>query len=243
MGKLPWTPWYFADWLRDPSLRSVSLSARGLWADMLAYMWESPERGVLPKLNELNLSKLVGSRKDLVTRLVRELEFAKVFSRRKKDKCIFSRRMVREELVREKARKRQQKHRANVTPPVTRSSQVEAEEEVSSESESYKHSQDAVVEEAVKANGNGHSASPSAALTRAFYALGHTPFGSRQFQNIWLEQYNQAGNDPNWTDIMEMTIQICQGSRPRVTVPGLFYKHKHEIENGEVKMRYKVTPL
>jgi hypothetical protein len=240
MGKLPWTPWYFADWLRDPSLRSVSLSARGLWADMLAYMWESPERGVLPKINELNLSKLVGSRKDLVTRLVRELEFAKVFSRRKKDRCIFSRRMVREELVREKARKRQQKHRANVTPRVTGLSQVEAEVEVSSESEVHKPPQDAAAAAVVKGNGNGNYTAPSAALVRAFYALGHTPFGSRRFQNVWLEQYEQAGTDPNWTDIMEMTIQICHDNR--ITVPGLFYKHKHEIENGEVRMRYKVTP-
>jgi len=101
-------------------------------------------------------------------------------------------------------------------------------------------SQDAAVVEVVKANGNGHAAPPSPALVRAFLALGHQPFGSQHFQNIWLEQYNQAGNDPNWTDIMEMTIQICQNAH--VKVPGLFYKHKHEIENGEVKMRYKVMP-
>ena len=78
-------------------------------------------------------------------------------------------------------------------------------------------------------------------MLRAFLALGHKPFGPPKFQNIWLEQYSQAGEDPNWTDIMEMTIQLCQDSH--VTVPGLFYKHKHEIENGEIKMRYKVTPL
>ena len=40
---------------------------------------------------------------------------------------------------------------------------------------------------------------------------------------------------------MERAIQRCQSLK--VKVPGLFFKHKHEIENGEVKMRYKVTPL
>ena len=108
--------------------------------------------------------------------------------------------------------------------------------------ETHKPSQDAAVVEGVKkAGGNGHTATPSPTLVRAFLALGHEPFGSGKFQNIWLEQYNQAGPDPNWTDIMERTIQICKGSH--VQIPGLFYKHKHEIENGEVKMRYKVTPL
>jgi hypothetical protein len=86
------------------------------------------------------------------------------------------------------------------------------------------------------------SAAPAPApITNAFFALGHKPFGPRRFQEIWAEEWSTAGDDPNWTDIMERTIQRCQSLR--VTVPGLFYKHKHEIENGEVKMRYKVTPL
>jgi hypothetical protein len=105
-------------------------------------------------------------------------------------------------------------------------------------------SQDAVVAVVDTANGNGHkprATTPSAAMVRAFRALGHKPFGPPRFQEIWLEQYNQAGEDPNWTDIMEMTIQLCD--EVKVTVPRVFYKHKTQIEDAEIKMRYKVTPL
>jgi hypothetical protein len=62
-----------------------------------------------------------------------------------------------------------------------------------------------------------------------------------RFQRIWAEEWSAAAADPNWTDIMEQTIQRCKSLS--VKVPGLFFKHKHEIENGQVKMRYKVTPL
>jgi hypothetical protein len=85
------------------------------------------------------------------------------------------------------------------------------------------------------------SPSASAAITKSFCVLGHKPFGPPEFQKIWAEEWSSAGEDPSWTDLMERTIQRCQSLK--VKVPGLFYKHKHEIESGEVKMRYKVTPL
>ena len=86
----------------------------------------------------------------------------------------------------------------------------------------------------------GNTAAP-AAIIKSFFALGHKPFGPKLFQQIWAEEWSAAGEDSNWTDIMERAIQRCQSLGG--TVPGLFYKHKHEIENGQVKMRYKVTPL
>jgi hypothetical protein len=85
------------------------------------------------------------------------------------------------------------------------------------------------------------AAAAPAAIEQSFFALGHKPFGPRRFQEVWAEEWAAVGEDPNWTDIMERTIQRCQGLK--VKVPGLFYKHKHEIENGEVKMHYKETPL
>jgi uncharacterized protein YdaU (DUF1376 family) len=89
-------------------------------------------------------------------------------------------------------------------------------------------------------NGNGKYTTASTATVKAFRALGHQPFGTHKFQAKWTARYNEAGSDPNWTDIMELTIQDCDAEH--IKIPGLFYKHKHEIENGEVKMRYKVTP-
>jgi len=85
------------------------------------------------------------------------------------------------------------------------------------------------------------SATASDVITEAFAALGHKPFGPRKFQEIWGEEWSATGEDHNWTDIMERAIQRCQSLKAKVT--GLFYKHKREIENGDVKMRYKFTPL
>jgi hypothetical protein len=116
--------------------------------------------------------------------------------------------------------------------PKSTSTEVEGEKEVEGEREKEKE----------EGQRRKIVAAPSA-ITNSFFALGHKPFGTKKFQEIWAEEWSAAGNDPNWTDIMEQAIQRCHGQRPKVTVPGLFYKHKHEIESGEVKMRYRVTPL
>lgn len=47
MAKLPSFQFYPGDWLKDPDLRICSLAAKGLLIDMLCYMHESQERGVL----------------------------------------------------------------------------------------------------------------------------------------------------------------------------------------------------
>lgn len=45
MGKAPAFQFYVRDWLSDPQLRMVSPATRGIWIDMLCYMWESTTRG------------------------------------------------------------------------------------------------------------------------------------------------------------------------------------------------------
>ena len=42
-------PFDTSDWLRCPELKVLSPDIRGLWMDMLCYMWESVERGVMVK--------------------------------------------------------------------------------------------------------------------------------------------------------------------------------------------------
>lgn len=96
---------YPGDWLKDPAVRSVSLAARGLWTDMLCLMHESPRRGYLQHANGKpvtaeQLARMTGCSTDEVSRLLQELEDAGVFS------CtdhgvIYSRRMVRDEKIRE----------------------------------------------------------------------------------------------------------------------------------------------
>jgi hypothetical protein len=124
---------------------------------------------------------------------------------------------------------------ARVTPKVTTKddAKLPVEEELEGEGE--------VEKEKEQRRRRQNTAAASATITKSFLALGHQPFGSRRFQEIWAEEWSTAGEDPQWTDIMERAIQKCQSLK--ITVPGLFFKHKHEIENGEVKMRYKMTPL
>lgn len=104
MAKLTWIKWYWSDWRSDPGLRNCSLSARGLWAEMLAIMSESDPIGFL-KINgaavsDEHLSKQVGAPQSQVSPLVEELESNGVFSRNKAG-VIYSRKMNRDRIRRE----------------------------------------------------------------------------------------------------------------------------------------------
>lgn len=96
--KRPWMKFYPADWRADPRLRSCSLGARGLWADMLALMHEADPYGSLlvngAPVNDRQLAALVGAPARDVRVCLAELEGAGVFSR--DGEIIFSRRMRRD---------------------------------------------------------------------------------------------------------------------------------------------------
>lgn len=98
--KAPAFLWYPGDFRRDTALQSCSLGARGLWIEMLNLMWDGTPRGYLHvggrQIDVSRLAHMVGAPFDEVVLLLRELEAAKVFSR-KRDGTMFSRRMVRDE--------------------------------------------------------------------------------------------------------------------------------------------------
>ncbi len=48
-SKIQMMPFDTSDWLRCPELKVLPPDIRGLWMDMLCYMWESVERGVMVK--------------------------------------------------------------------------------------------------------------------------------------------------------------------------------------------------
>lgn len=48
---LPAMPFYVGDWLKCPEVRALSPDLRGLWFDLICYMWQSSERGVMVKPN------------------------------------------------------------------------------------------------------------------------------------------------------------------------------------------------
>lgn len=103
MKARPSFQFYPSDWLRDPGLRSCSLSARGLWIDMLSFMHEAEPYGHL-RINGRDvareaLARMIGSPLKGLNHHLDELEAAGVFSRTETG-TIFSRRMVRDEELR-----------------------------------------------------------------------------------------------------------------------------------------------
>lgn len=101
-GKNPAAQWYWADWLRDPALRSVTSGARGLWMDILCLMWECVPKGHLQTRTGQPFSvemicRMTGNiSEEEVNRWLLELDNSGVSSRTATG-ILISRRMVRDE--------------------------------------------------------------------------------------------------------------------------------------------------
>ena len=139
MGKAPAFQFYVKDWLSDPQLRMASFSTRGIWIDLLCFMWGAPERGKL-KTNYEKLSKMLGASNgdlDLFFKEGVELEFCDISvtgSEKSQsghaDVTIINRRMYREDNDRRNARLRKQRQR-----------EKEVEKEMSRESHGTCHAE------------------------------------------------------------------------------------------------------
>lgn len=107
MNKLPWFKFYPSDWRAEPSLRMVSLEARGLWIECLCVMHEAEPYGHLMvrgvPLEVPALAAIVGSTEQAVRAGLHELEEAGALSKNR-DGVIVSRRMVRDAKNRERAK-------------------------------------------------------------------------------------------------------------------------------------------
>ena len=102
---MPWIKFYVADWLSDEALRSCSVEARGLWADMICLMAKSDRHGHLliggkPARSE-QLARICGLTTLRTAELMDELHASGVFSF--DAETIISRRMVKDEQVRKYA--------------------------------------------------------------------------------------------------------------------------------------------
>lgn len=104
MAKRPSFQFYPNDWRTDQQLRLCSMAARGLWADVLCLMHEGEPYGHLTDLGKAMttdaLAKLVGESAPAVKRWLSELQAREIFSVTAEG-VIFSRRMVRDEALRE----------------------------------------------------------------------------------------------------------------------------------------------
>ena len=130
MGKAPAFQFYVRDWLADPQLRLASPSTRGIWIDLLCYMWESPERGQISAPKE-KIATLVGADNgalDLFFTEAETLHFCDVSVTDNGWVTLRNRRMWREDKNRQNNRLRQQKLRdkrksnVEITPPSSSSS-------------------------------------------------------------------------------------------------------------------------
>jgi len=102
--KRPSFQFYPSDWLRDTALRSCSTGARGLWMDMICFMHEGKPYGHLKVGDKVilpsNLARMVGDNSDVVADWLLELSQAGVYDTTE-DGVIFSKRMVRDENLRQ----------------------------------------------------------------------------------------------------------------------------------------------
>jgi len=95
---------YPQDWQQDPALRSCGLAARGLWMELICIAHDAEPYGHVT-LNGRpattgQIARIVGITERDAAKLLKELEYAGVFSR-KDDTTIYSRRMVRDSLARD----------------------------------------------------------------------------------------------------------------------------------------------
>ncbi|MGN1211359.1 MAG: hypothetical protein ACI4TM_06710 [Candidatus Cryptobacteroides sp.] len=99
-SKYPQMPFDTRDWLCCPELKVLPPDIRGLWIDVLCYMWESPERGVMVSpsgqpYTKAEIAALIGLDSQGSPAWIDRLIDAGVCGVRD-DGAIISRRMVRE---------------------------------------------------------------------------------------------------------------------------------------------------
>jgi len=101
--KRPSFQFYPADWRKDAALQSCSLEAQGLWINIMCIAHECDPYGYLVvngrPMNPAQIGRLVGVSQKDASALITELQDAGVLSIAE-DGAIFSRRMVRDEAVR-----------------------------------------------------------------------------------------------------------------------------------------------
>lgn len=125
MGKAPAFPFYVKDWLSDSQLKMASHAAKGVWIDMLCFMWDAPERGQLSGTS-LQLQRMVGATVQDFEQFINDantLCFCDISVTDNGIVTVRNRRMWREGKDRDNNRIRQQRHREKhknneeVTPP------------------------------------------------------------------------------------------------------------------------------
>ena len=103
--KLPAFQFYPGDWKRDFGIQSLDYETRGIWFEIILILHESEERGVLllngkPMPIEA-LARALGLDKQKTTTTITKLLDYGVASLRPSDQALYSRRMVKDEQIRQ----------------------------------------------------------------------------------------------------------------------------------------------
>lgn len=97
---LPYMPFYIGDWFKATDVQSLNYEMKGLWFEMLCYMWESKERGCLLYTME-ELSRLLRLPEDLLKQKLDHLLSKGICFAREGDGAICNRRMIKDQNIRE----------------------------------------------------------------------------------------------------------------------------------------------
>lgn len=102
--KLPSLQFYPGDWMRDPRVRDLSLSARGVWIDLICMAFEMPRRGVFRAENgaPLSLKTLQSMAPKSRASHIRELVEKGVLKVAKRSGTFYCKRLLRDELSRQR---------------------------------------------------------------------------------------------------------------------------------------------
>jgi hypothetical protein len=126
MSKAPAFQFYVKDWLSDTQLRMASPSTRGIWIDVLCYMWVAPEKGLVEFISIQKFAQMTGAADSEITLFVEEaklLKFCDISVTANGIVTLCNRRMHRDENKRKNNRLRQKRFRESrkenekVTPP------------------------------------------------------------------------------------------------------------------------------
>lgn len=113
MGKAPAFQFYVRDWLSDPQLSMASFKTKGMWIDLLCFMWEAPERGKLVGSYQ-QIGKLIGATEDEIKGFFDEVSILGFASNAECNGIVtlINRRMYNEWKDKESTRLRVSKHRS-----------------------------------------------------------------------------------------------------------------------------------
>lgn len=109
-NKLPFMQWYPGDWIQDT--RHLSPAAKGVWIDLINFMWLAPTRGTYRKPLELACREL-GLTIINFLELVPQLKTVASVTVRNEAVTVASRRMLRDERARQLNRIRVTRYRSH----------------------------------------------------------------------------------------------------------------------------------